>query len=188
MIIPLPFVEKEDREHAIEYLYKGSVTVPYEKTGKVIDALSNLGVDVEVESKISDFYDSSDEEHQPTTPANTSQQQREDASDEELRPTTPGNTSQQQREDASGGGEDIEDAEVVDPHEAVEGEGEVGEFQEVDEVHTVGVGDGNVLTGEDVKEVAPADPEENKYICSICDISVTQVGSRNRHMRTKHGS
>ena len=173
MIIPLPFVEKDDLEHAIEYLYKGSVTVPYEKTGKVIDALSNLGVDVEVESKISDLYDSSDEEHQPTTPANTSQQQREDASDEEiqpttpgntsqqqredasdedLQPTTPGNTSQQQREDASGGGEDIEDAEVVDPHEAVEGEGEVGEFQEVDEVNTVGVGDGNVLTGEDVKE------------------------------------
>ena len=61
-MIPLPFVDKNDLEHALEYLYKGEVTVQCEKARQVIDALSNLGADVTGATKIQDIVESSDDD------------------------------------------------------------------------------------------------------------------------------
>ena len=136
-MIPLPFVDKNDLEHALEYLYKGEVTVQSEKAGKVIDALSNLGVDVTGATKIQDIVESSDDDQQPNSAGKLKD------------------------------GEAEEDDGVSEAHEDEPGELSKG--------------------GDDVGNVA-ADPLEEKLRCVICDMIFTQVGSRNRHMRFKHGN
>ena len=139
-MIPLPFVEKQDLELALEYLYKGEVTVERQNADQIINALAYLGVDVTKNTKIQDTESDDDQND------DDDQQQNH-------------NVELQDRE--AGGEEEVTEAQDDEPGDLMEG-------------------------GDDLENV-PVDPLEEKLRCVICNIIFTQVGSRNRHMRAKHG-